>query len=101
MSAVLVRLLLFLLPFLLFALWIWVMKRTRFGREEIGARAARRITLAGLGLIAATVAGFVVFALTSEREHVGQEYFPPKMVDGEIRPGEFKESGGEDDGGDG
>ena len=35
MSAVLVRLLLFLAPFLLFFLWLWVMRHTRLGDGRI------------------------------------------------------------------
>jgi len=112
MSGAVLRLLLFLLPFLLFLLWLWIAKGTRFGRESLTRETERRITGAGLGLIALAIAGFVAFGIFSGGDAPeGRDYVPPRMMDGEIAPGEFKdkdgdssdgtEDGGEADRGDG
>jgi len=100
MSAVLLRLFLFLLPILIFLLWLWIAKGTRFGRETLTPQTERRVTRAGLALIAASLAGFVVFAIASSREEPRKDYVPPRMIDGEIAPGAFKDrqEGGEESG---
>lgn len=91
MSGAMIRLLLFLLPFLLFLLWLWIARRTRFGREQIDERTAKRITLSGIAAIGLAVAGFVVYGVLNTEEPRSKDYVPPRMIDGKIAPGEFKQ----------
>lgn len=101
MSAAMIRLLLFLLPFLLFLLWIWVARRTRFGREQIDERTARRITFGGIAAIGLAIAGFVAYGILGTEEPRSKDYVPPRMIDGKIAPGEFKDHEKRDDDGNG
>jgi len=101
MSAVLIRLILFLLPFALFLLGLWVARRTRFGREKIDERTARRLTAGGVAAITGIVLGFVVYGVVNTEEPRSKDYVPPRMIDGEIAPGEFKDSKDQENGGNG
>ncbi len=97
MSAVLVRLLLFLAPFLLFFLWLWVMRHTRLGDGRIDPRTARRITQAGIALIIVTVVGFVLYGLLGEGMRPEGPYVPAKSGEQGVERGHFEEKQGDDD----
>ena len=96
MSGAIARVLLFLLPFLLFFLWLWLMRNTRLGDGRIDPRVQRRITIGGLVTIFLTVIGFVGYGLTHRGGGTDGVYEPATFVDGELRPGEIrKEPDGE------
>lgn len=98
MSGAIARVLLFLLPFLLFFLWLWLMRNTRLGDGRIDPRVQRRITIGGLVTIFLTVIGFVGYGLTHRGGGTEGVYEPATFVDGELRPGGIrKEGGGERD----
>lgn len=90
MSGAIARVLLFLLPFLLFFLWLWLMRNTRLGDGRIDPRLQRRITIGGLVAILLTVVGFVAYGLTDRGEGIEGVYEPATFVDGELRPGEIR-----------
>lgn len=97
MSGVLARLLLFLAPFILFAIWLWVMRRTALGDGRIPPRVARRITASGLALIIVTVFGFVLYGLFGESTRPEGSYVPAKAGDGGIESGHFEKKADDDD----
>lgn len=92
MSGILIRIMLFLLPFLIYGLWLAALR----GRG-IDARLERRITIAGAVLLT-IFAIIAVFHLLREPE-AGRDagYVPPRLEDGRIQPGEFHEPDGESD----
>ena len=86
MTIVFLRLLLFLLPFLAFALWVWLMRREKSDDPGAKKRAERWQALAGIGLIASVALSLGLFALTSEDNTEGQ-YTAPRHENGEVVPG--------------
>lgn len=98
MGGAVTRLLLFLLPFLLFFLWLWVMRNTRLGDGRIDPRLQRRITIGGLVVIVLTFAGFIAYGLTHRGGGTEGVYEPATFIDGQLRPGAIrKEPDGKDD----
>ena len=86
MTAILLRLLLFLLPFIALALWIWLARREKSDDPGTQKRAERWQTLAGIGLIASVALSLGLFAFTSEDNTEGQ-YTAPRHENGEVVPG--------------
>lgn len=80
---VLVNLLLFLLPFVLFALYVWLTGR----RGERGGwfDDAPLITLSGAGVV--LVVAMMSFFISFEGTKPGGAYIPPSFRDGKIQPG--------------
>ncbi len=97
MSAVLARLLLFFTPFILFLLWLWVMRHTRLGDGRIDPKTARRITRAGIALIVVTVVGFALYGLLGEGLRPEGPYVPAKAGEQGVEPGHFEEKRQDDD----
>lgn len=82
MRGVLLHLFLFLLPFVGYALYVLLARNdTRFVDGPMG-----RLTLAGLGLVAASLIALAVFT----GEDPDKTYQPPVYKDGEIVPGGFE-----------
>jgi len=79
------QLFLFLFPFLCYALWLWLSKRSnhpdRWSRGPIAW-----LTLAGLVLV---IAGLVGMAMV-DRAPEGTSYRPSEMRDGVFVPGRFE-----------
>lgn len=93
MSAVILRIVLFLLPLILYLVW-----RRQARRRAEAAAEGDQATLdslqnqflwivAGFALVFGAVA--VTLALTDGAEP-GKEYVPPRMEDGKVVPGEFR-----------
>jgi len=82
---ILTQLLLFLLPFVCYAAWLWLSKRgedpERWSRGPVAW-----LTLAGLAL---TISGFVGVALLNKSPE-GKEYRPAEFRDGVLVPGRFE-----------
>lgn len=76
--------LLFLLPFLLFALYLAVSGRRPHDRTHWDGQVFR-LTLAGLGLV---ILSLVATGLFSERHRGG--YVPPHLENGQVVPGRFQ-----------
>lgn len=83
MSRIIVHLLPFLLPFLLYGLYIWHVKRS--GKD--GPEAAPWFWLAGVGLIL-VILGFVVWG-GFLGEDIG-DYTPARFENGRIVPGRIE-----------
>jgi hypothetical protein len=81
----------FLLPFLLFFIWRW-----QSGSEEkLTATPALRLAFAGAAL--AVIAMIVMVVIdASSAGHEGDQYVPPRVVDGRVVPGHFVPRDGED-----
>ncbi|WP_300542123.1 DUF6111 family protein [Maricaulis sp.] len=74
----------FLLPFALFFIWRWQTQAD----VKLTATPALRLGLAGAALAIAMM--IVLVVLDAMRGgHEGDQYVPPRMVDGEIVPGHF------------
>lgn len=77
------EIILFFVPFALFAFWLLATKRNPLDIAHwSGARFA--LTVAGLVLV---IASLIVAGVLAPREQGG--YTPPTFVDGELRPGRF------------
>ena len=84
-----IEILSFLLPFGLFFLWRTV------STSEAAARPAPVLRLAAAGAATAVVVMIGLVLLDSARGgHEGDQYVPPRLVDGEIQPGYFIRSDG-------
>lgn len=83
-----VELLVFLLPFALFALWRVLVTR---GGALLESTPWFALTMTGLAVVCL---GFVVLALVERGEPPGSGYVPPHMEDGRLVPGEFRHRGG-------
>lgn len=99
MSMVILRLLLFLLPFLLFFGWLWLMRRSKRAEGELDERTERRIVGAAVAGIVVMIGGFFAFAAIFSADP-SRDYVPPRFEDGEIKPGRFEGRGDETAGGD-
>lgn len=81
----LVQLLLFLSPFLCYALWLWLGKRShhpeRWSRGPIAW-----LTVAGLTLV---IVGFVTMASLTKSDG-GKDFRPSEMRDGVFIPGRYE-----------
>lgn len=83
-----IEILSFLLPFGLFFLWRMV------STSAAAAKPAPVLKLAAAGAATAVVVMIGLVLLDSSRGgHEGDQYVPPRMVDGEIQPGYFIRSG--------
>jgi hypothetical protein len=81
-----INLLLFLLPFLLYAAWRWLVRGERNGRQMVSD--APLFVLMGLGL---TLVAIGLFTLASyEETGIEGRYVPPAIKDGRIEPGHFE-----------
>ncbi len=85
MRVILTQLVLFLLPFLAYALWIWLSKRSRHPENWTRGPVAW-LTLAGLLLV---IVSFV-FLDTFNQAPEGTQYRPSEMRDGVFVPGRFE-----------
>lgn len=86
MTMILLRLLLFLLPFAAYALYLAYLKHQE--REHPGWKEApwNSLVIAGLALV---IVSFIAAALVGG-ERPGGVYVPPHTVDGKIVPGEIR-----------
>jgi len=75
---------LFLSPFLAYAVWLWLERRAGRAGSPAGARRMVILALAGLILMAA---GFVALGVLEET-HTGT-YHPAEFRDGVLVPGRF------------
>ena len=74
----------FLLPFLLFFIWRWQT------RSEMKLTATPALKLALAGAVFAIVMMIVLVMIDAARGgHEGDQYVPPRVVDGEVVPGYF------------
>ncbi|MCJ2036566.1 DUF6111 family protein [Methylobacterium sp. J-068] len=76
--------LIFLLPFLLFALYLAVSGRRLHDREHWDGQVFR-LTLAGIGFV---ILSLVATGLFAERHRGG--YVPPHLENGQVVPGRFQ-----------
>jgi hypothetical protein len=77
--------LLFLLPFLLYAVWLLLRRTTPFARDRWGGRVVSTLTLLGL---AAAVTGMLAFGIFADR-HLGA-YVPAHIENGVVVPGHMQ-----------
>ncbi|WP_300529234.1 DUF6111 family protein [Maricaulis sp.] len=78
----------FLLPFALFLIWRW----QRTSDKPVTPTPVLKLSAAGAVLVMIVMIVLVLFD-DSRAGHQGQDYIPPRLVDGEIQPGYFVDSG--------
>lgn len=97
MSGVLIRVLLVLLPVLLYLLWLRYRQRRQTaldGEDEAALAAAQRELSWGVGFVVVLlVSGFAYLAFTGG-EDPNSRYVPPRVEDGEVVPGHFERANG-------
>ena len=86
MSAILLRLLLFLLPVVLLVLWLRAVAKRKDGMPADTQRTSRWQAAAGGAILLAVGASLAVFALTRE-QNIDETYTPPRLEDGKAVPG--------------
>ncbi len=79
------EILLFLTPFVLFALWLGVTRRNPL---DVAHWSGVRFALTVTGLLLAIGSFLLAWALAPRERGV---YIPPSFVDGELRPGRFSD----------
>ncbi len=84
MRVTLESLLLFLVPFGVYALWVAIARRAGFDTPTFNA-VATGLTAAGLILVAAS---FLIMGVFAERHQAA--YVPAHMENGQLIPGDFK-----------
>ncbi|MEJ0052999.1 MAG: DUF6111 family protein [Methylovirgula sp.] len=77
--------LLFLLPFMLYAIWLLLRRATPFGRHHWGSGVVSTLTL--LGLVIAVI-GMFAFGIFADR-HLGA-YVPAHIENGVVVPGRMQ-----------
>lgn len=96
MSAIFLRILLFLLPL---ALLVLIVKMVRKGRDDDGVIDPRTVRI----ILTVSITGMAVFILLLVYLNIGREdnrsleYVPPQTIDGEIEPGHFEGPDPEED----
>ena len=90
MAAILIRLLLFTLPFVIFFLIMRMLKRRIQEGDKDEPELERRIGYFSIGGIVVLFGG-IVYILATATTNTDQIYIPPKEVDGEIVPGHFED----------
>lgn len=85
LRVILTQLLLFLLPFICYALWLWLSKRSRHP-DSWSKGPIAWLTLAGLVLVISGLVGMAAFDKSPE----GTSYRPSEMRDGVFVPGRFE-----------
>ena len=78
----------FFLPFLLFFIWRW---QTR-SDVKLTATPALKLGVAGAVLAIVAMIGLALFD-ASRGGHEGDQYVPPRVVDGRVVPGHFVPAG--------
>jgi len=87
MSRLLLNAFLFLLPFMLYGLYVLAARRLGWmSRDADQAPPHAWLVLTGLGLVLASIGLFAVF----DGSEVGKEYVPARLENGEIVPGGFR-----------
>ncbi len=79
-----IEILSFLLPFALFLIWRWQSDHDSVSRPT----PVLKLAAAGAAMGVVVLIGLVVFD-SMRAGHEGEQYVPPRLVDGEIIPGHF------------
>jgi hypothetical protein len=90
MAAIIIRLLLFALPFLIFFLVMRMLKRRIKDGDKNEPELERRIGYASIAGVVVLLGG-IGYILATSSSNKDQTYIPPKEVDGEIVPGHFED----------
>jgi len=85
----LLRLFLFLLPFLIYAIWFTMTRRGNAGEREQIFNSLRSRWLAGAGIGLVFISVIIAAFFTGHSPDAA--YVPPRVVDGEIVPGYFED----------
>ncbi|GAB4154561.1 MAG: hypothetical protein Tsb0016_26780 [Sphingomonadales bacterium] len=101
MPVTIIRLLIFILPFVLFALWLYWRRRSGGAAGRVlEARADRRLLFGMLGLIILIIGIATYEVISNPAPGPGARYVPPRVEDGKVIPGYFEdtreETGGAD-----
>lgn len=85
MALVIFRILLFLLPFVLFALWVRYVKKHREKDGKLDPKTQKQIQLGSIvGIV--VVLGTILFMGFSRPSNRDSEYSPPVLEDGKVKP---------------
>jgi uncharacterized membrane protein YozB (DUF420 family) len=84
----LVYLLLFLLPFIIFGGWRWIIKGARGHREIMSDAPVLVLLMLGSLLVAVGL----YFLASNDKEGIEGRYYPPVIKDGRIEPGHFEKA---------
>lgn len=95
MAGAILRILLILLPFILYFLWLrYTKKRAEAAKDAAAGEGviaeAQTQLVQGLGLLVAIMAASFIYMALSSGEDPGKEYIPPHMEDGKLVPGTFR-----------
>jgi len=93
MSGALIRILLFLLPFLLYGLWLAVIRSKVREDGSLDPRLERRITIGGAVMLVLFAIGATLYLLQEPQAGRDAGYTPPRIENGRILPGGFQEPG--------
>jgi len=97
MTTLLLRGLLFLLPFILFFFLLRIYRMRVAGADDVLSKETeRRLKFAGIMAIIISL-GIISYFVFSSDANRGSDYIPPKTIDGKIEPGHFEDE--EEDGG--
>lgn len=92
--ALALRVILILLPFILYFMWMRYIRRKAAAKDAedavAAARAAREITIAVAGLILVTFVCVLGLRLQENQADPSKIYIPPHSEDGKVIPGQFK-----------
>lgn len=91
MSGALIRILLLLLPFLLYGLWLAVVRGRVKADGSLDPKLERRITIGGAAVLVLFAIGTTVYLLQDPEAGRDAGYTPPRIEDGKILPGGFQE----------
>ena len=97
MTTIILRALLFLLPFVLFFFWLRIYRARAAGTgDALSKETERRLKFAATMAIIISLGIIAYFVFTSEANR-GRDYVPPQTIDGKIEPGHFEDE--DEDGG--
>ncbi|MGY8985587.1 MAG: hypothetical protein ACKVIX_03005 [Sphingomonadales bacterium] len=89
MTIFILRILLFLLPFLLLYFWVRYRRELRKGDIDPNPEIEKRLIILTIIIVIAVFSGIFYLILNSETNE-NKNYIPPNTIDGEIEPGYFK-----------
>lgn len=91
MTVTIIRILIFILPFVLFALWLyWRRRGGGAAGRVLEARADRRLLFAMLGLIILVIMIATYEVISNPAPGPGARYVPPRLENGKVIPGYFE-----------
>jgi UDP-N-acetylmuramyl pentapeptide phosphotransferase/UDP-N-acetylglucosamine-1-phosphate transferase len=90
MALVILRVLLFSLPFVLFYFWMTYLRQVKKGEIDPSPEFEKKLKITSVGGLIIVISGMTYLILNSDTNE-DKKYIPPQTIDGKIEPGHFED----------